>query len=197
VAIVTESEEEGDSMPRVHYVQPEDADREEEAARQHTIDLLEEPDLAGETARPHEQKPRQNLELHSLAEVHLDDLVLGAHGKKELKVVWHHSKVKVQTDLNDLGLHRIHLTFASIRAIDWEEMDDHVAIVFLLCACAMIEAFDTNKTKRTAAGIMKNEWVSAFKKKADDEEGLPRTTQVRFRCAGPGLASITIRLPRC
>tara|TARA_B110000046_G_scaffold184783_1_gene224241 strand:+ start:4730 stop:5329 length:600 start_codon:yes stop_codon:yes gene_type:complete len=153
----------------------EDLEDSEEEMRGHVSELIaEQADLGGNVTK----QKTPNVHLNSLHAVQLGTHAeLSAGGKREVKVVWGHSKIKVQADLDDRGFHRIHMDFSSICALgqrDVAEPAAHRAIVLGLCATATIEFFDMTKAIKAKGNkrATKGKWV--------DAKDMPVVTQVRI-----------------
>ena len=145
-------------------------EEEEEAERQDVIDVLTEasgssPSEAGSAAQPAKKK-LPTLELTGLKRVYIGGTAYDVGVKRELKLVGHHSKVKLQADLEGKGLHRLHLPFASICGLYQPEVEEAQlrAVSFDMCKAPELDVWDGEKLRQDKAGKSKGtkgDWASA------------------------------------
>ena len=141
----------------VQLIRPEEDEAEEEQALQMAAGgLAEEGGDDGATwrsAQSRSQPPPPMVELHRLHEVQLGGSLYDAGGKKEVKVVWSHKKIKVQCELGARGLHRLHMPFSHVCSLGRLPTNDEAAsdevkllsIAFALCKMPELAVWDPNK----------------------------------------------------
>ena len=173
-------------------LQPEDEEAEEESMREHVAELLEEQgsqeqaiggeggsssgadgggssangsgDGAGGGGAAANQPKLPTIELRGLRRVTIGHSAYEVGGKRELKLVGPHGKLKMQADLDSLGLHRLHVSFASIFGMGKPPMPAASGgmqrVSFNLCAAPELHVWDTTKTVTGKGKPSKGDWVA-------------------------------------
>ena len=175
----------GDAFVEVY---PEEEEEEEEERRRRVAAALEEQDLAnagggegggegngegggegigegggegrsdgGSRVAPTLKLP--TIELRGLKSVQIGNGTYTVGGKREFKVVGPHQKLKVQADLGEKGLHKLHVGFSSICGLGLPMPtpgSSESTVAFALCAPPEVFLWDaskatTNKVRHTAA----------------------------------------------
>ena len=152
-----ESEDENTESGGVDGVaRPEEEEEEEEERRRRVGVALEEQNLAstgggeggegggeggeqggGEASSSAAPTKLPTIELRGLQSVTIGNKTYTIGGKREFKLVGPHQKLKMQADLDDKGLHKVHISFSSICGMGQPPLipgSSEAAIAVALCA---------------------------------------------------------------